>query len=71
VVTEYLDVDFSIIRSFTISACSWGKLRTSKNGTTSNEEIPIAQYSNVTIHKRVSLISGFIYALKYDFHCGI
>ena len=37
---------------------------TSKNGTTSNEEIPTAKYSNVTLHKRVSLISGFRYTLS-------
>ena len=32
-----------------------------KNGTTSNEEIPTAKFSDVTLHKRVSLISSYIY----------
>ena len=55
----------SIIRSCTSYACSLDKLRTSINGTTSNEEIPTAKYSDVTLHKRVSLISSFRYAVKY------
>ena len=54
-----------IIRSYTSYTCSLDKLRTSITGTTSNEEIPTAKYSDVTLHKRVSLISSFRYAVKY------
>jgi len=30
-----------------------------QNGTTSNEEIPTAKYPDVTLHKRISLISSY------------
>ena len=71
----------SIIRSCTSYTCSSDKLRTSITGTTSNEEIPTAKYYDVTLHKRVSLISSFKMQLsmvnieyntkhKYKFSCG-
>jgi len=41
-----------------------GKLRASKNRTTSTEEIATAKSSDATLHKSMPLISGIGYILK-------
>jgi hypothetical protein len=53
--------EFLTVEVVPIYACSRNKFVTSKNGTTSTEEMSTTKYSNATLHKYMPFISGIDY----------
>lgn len=64
-VTEKVSIKISNIKSCTISICFKNSLLQAKMEQLLNKEIRTTNYLNVTLHKKVPVLSDVIYILSY------